>query len=117
MRNLIILIALSLAAPASAQTYRNLTNAQDTLRAADARAARARDVTVTNDLSVLQASARTEQALRDVASARVAPPAVAVPLDPKAVPPKLDLSQMVEIPDAALAASTARARAAADNRR
>ncbi|MGZ6015420.1 MAG: hypothetical protein ACXWKM_06710 [Phenylobacterium sp.] len=117
MRTLVILLGLASAAPATAQVYRDLTYAQDGLRAADARAARARDVTLTNDLAVMQATARTQQTLSDIASARITPPVVAAPLDPKALPPALDLSQLVEIPDAALAASNAQARAAADNRR
>jgi len=114
MRSLVILLALGCAAPAGAQPLRDLTLAQEAQRASEARAARDRDIALTNQLAVMEAQARTQRTLSDIASARLAPPA---PLDPKAPPPKLDLSQLVEIPDAELAASNARARAAADNRR
>ncbi|HLZ73394.1 hypothetical protein [Phenylobacterium sp.] len=114
MRSLLILLAFSAAAPAAAQPFRDLTYAQDAGRAAEARAARDRDIALTNQLAVMQAAQRTQQALGDIAAARIAPPA---PRDPDAPPPKLDPSQLAEIPDAVLAASNARARAAADNRR
>jgi hypothetical protein len=114
---LILLLALGAATPTLAQPLRDLTIAQDTQRAAEARAAHDRDIALTNQLAVMQAAARTQQTLSDIASARISPPVLSAPLDPNAPPPKIDLSQMVEIPDATLAASNARARAAADNRR
>lgn len=115
MRSLAVLLVLASAAPAAAQPWRDLTLAQDTQRAFEARAARDRDIALTNELAVMQAQARTQQTLSDIAAARIAP--LAPPRDPRAPLPKLDLSQLAEIPDAVLAASNARARAAADNRR
>lgn len=117
MRTLVILLALAAAAPAVAQPFRDLTYAQDAQHAADARAARARDVTLTNDLAVLQASAQTERALNNIATARIAPPAPVAAPDAGLPPPNIDPSQLAQIPDATLAASNARARAAAQNRR
>ena len=113
---LVILLGLAGATPAVAQPFHDLLLAQDGQRAAEARAARDRDIALTNQLAVLEANARTQQALSDIAASRIVPPVVNLPLDPGA-PPKIDLSQFVEIPDATLAASNARARAAADNRR
>jgi hypothetical protein len=115
--SLAILFLLASSAPAAAQPFHDLTIAQDTQRAAEARAARERDIALTNQLSVTQATARTQQTLSDIASGRIASPVVSAPIDPKAPAPKIDASQLVEIPDATLAASNARARAAADNRR
>lgn len=117
MRTLAVLFVLVSAAPAVAQPFHDLMLAQDSQRAAEARAARDRDIALTNQLAVMQATARTQQTLSDIASARIAPPVTNAPLDPKAPPSRIDLSQLVEIPDATLAASNARARAAADNRR
>jgi hypothetical protein len=115
--SLIFLLLLSGATPTLAQPFRDLTIAQDGQRAAEARAARDRDIALTNQLAVMEAAARTQQALSDIAGGRISPPVLNAPLDPNAPPPKLDLSQLVEIPDATLAASNARARAAAANRR
>ncbi len=117
MRSLVILLVLSVAAPAAAQPLRDLTYAQDAQRAAEAQAARDRDIALTNQLAVMQATARTQETLADIAAARIAPPVLSAPSDPSAPPPRIDPSQLADIPDAILAASNARARAAADNRR
>lgn len=120
MRVSVILLALSLAglaAPATAQPFRNLELARDAQAQAEAVAARNRDIGVTNELSNLQARLQTDQTLSNLQAQRVSPPAPAVIYNPGAPPPKIDLSQMASIPDSALAQSNARIRAAADNRR
>jgi hypothetical protein len=116
MRTLIVLLALGSATAASAQPLRDLTYAQDAQRNAEARAARERDIAQTNQLSVMQAVAQTDRVLANVAAATARPPVTPLALDPHAPPLMIDVSQLAEIPDATLAASNARARAAADNR-
>lgn len=117
MRTLLIPLIFVLATPAVAQPLRDQTLAQDAQRAADARAARTRDIATTNDLSAKEAGARTDQALSNIAAATARTPLPTVPSNPGAPPPKIDASQMAQMPDAELAASNARARAAAANRR
>jgi hypothetical protein len=122
MRALIILPVLLFAAPVVAQpsrdlAYGDLVLAQDAQRAADAQAQRNRDIALTNELAVTQARAGTDQALSDIAAASVRPTVPTVAFNPAAPPPKIDPSQLAEIPDSVLAASNARIRAAADNRR
>ena len=117
MRTLIILLILGSAAPAAAQPYRDLTFSQDAQRAAEARAARAHDISAGNDLTVKAAGAQTDKALSNVAASRASPAVPTIPFNPAAPPPKIDASQLASIPDATLAASNARAVAAADNRR
>ena len=122
MRALIILLVLAIAAPVAAQpsrdvVYRDLTFAQDAQRAADAQAQRNRDIALTNERAVTQARARTDQALSDIAAASVRPTVPTVPFNLAAPPPKIDPSQLAEMPDSVLAASNARARAAAENHR
>jgi hypothetical protein len=121
MRTLILLLIPALlvagsAAPAAAQVYRDLAISQDALRAAEARAARNRDIATGNELSVMQAGAQTDRALNNIAASRIAAPLPTVPSNPAAPPPKIDPAQLAEIPDATLAASNARAVAAAANR-
>jgi hypothetical protein len=122
MRALIILPVLLFAAPVVAQpsrdlVYGDLILAQDAQRAAEAQALRNRDIALTNELAVTQARAGTDQALSDIAAASVRPTVPTVAFNPAAPPPKIDPSQLAEIPDSVLAASNARIRAAADNRR
>ena len=122
MRTLVILLAPALligsaGAPAAAQPFRDLTYAQDAQHAAEARAARNRDISMSNDLAVKEAGDRTDKALSNIAASRVIPPVPTIPSNPAAPPPRIDPSQLAEIPDAELAASNARAKAAADNRR
>ena len=109
-------VALSLAAPAAAQPFRNLELGRDAQAQADAAAARNRDIAITNELSNLQARLQTDQTLSQLQAQRVSPPVPMAAAGPNAPPPKIDLSQMASIPDAALAQSNARIRAAADNR-
>ena len=114
---LVLTLAAGLAAPASAQPFRSLERARDAQAQAEAVAARNRDIAITNELSSLQARIQTEQALSNLQAQRISPPVPTVAFDPDAPPPKIDISQMASIPDAALAQSNARIRAAADNRR
>jgi hypothetical protein len=114
---LLVPLVLIRATPAAAQPFRDLTLSQDAQRAAEARAARSRDISTGNDQTVRDAGAQTDKALSNIAAARVNPAVPTIPFNPAAPPPKIDASQMAEIPDATLAASNARARAAADNRR
>ena len=111
------LTSMMLAAPALAQDYLALTQAHDAERVAAEAAARQRDIAITNELSVLQARVQSEQALSDIAALRARPALPTVVLDPKAAPPKIDLSKLASIPDATLADSNAKVRAAADNKR
>jgi hypothetical protein len=117
MRGLVILLMLAAAGPAAAQPYLGLQLSRDAQAAADAQAARSRDIAVTNELSALQAHAQTDQALANLQAARISPTVPTVPFNPKAPPPVIDPRQIASIPDAALAASNARIRAAADNRK
>jgi hypothetical protein len=79
-------------------------------------AARQREVDLQNQLTVLDARVRTEQAIRDQESLRNAP-AVRIPSDPAARQAPIDPGKLAAIPDDRLAASNARVRAAARNRR
>jgi hypothetical protein len=117
MRGLALICMLALAAPAAAQPYRDLAWARDGQAAADAQAARNRDVTLTNDLAVLQAQVQSDRALANLQAARGAPVVPTVALGPNATPPVIDVSKLASIPDATLAKSNAAVRAAADNRR
>jgi hypothetical protein len=120
MRALVFLAAVACAAPAVAQpdAYA-LTLQRDAELQAQADRARQRDVELNNRLSTLEAREQTDQALRDIAAMRQrpAPPTI---YDPNAPPPlaaPIPAGALVSIPDAALADSNARVRAAAANRR
>ena len=113
MRALVILAALSFAAPAAAQDTWALTAQRDAELHAQAQLARQREVELNNRLSTLEATVQTNQALSDIAALRQRP---AVPTyDPKAVP--TTVPKYASIPDSVLADSNARVRAAAANRR
>ncbi len=117
LRPLIFVVALAAAAPASAQlNTANIYRQQVEGQAADA-AARQRDIALSNELSRLQVQAQTSQTLSDLSAARVLPVVPTVPTSSSAPPPKIDTSKLTQIPDAALADSDAKVRAAADNRR
>lgn len=105
------------AAPASAQDDQALVRAHDAERLAAEQAARQRDIALTNELNRLQAQVQTNQALSDLAAQRIGPAVPAVPLNPKSPPPVIDLSKLASIPDAILADSNAKVRAASENRR
>ena len=118
MRALIVVIALACAAPAAAQPD-PLTLQRDAELQAQADQARRRDVELTNRLSTLEATQQTNQALSDIAALRQRPPMPTI-YDPNAPPPRaapLPPGALVSIPDAMLADSNARVRAAAANRR
>ena len=117
MRNLIILAALGLATPAAAQNYRDLALPQDAAREAEAQALRNRDIAITNELSTLQARVQSEQALSDLAAMRARPTLPAILIGPHTPVPKVDPGQFATIPDATLAQSNERVRAAAGNHR
>ena len=115
MRVLIVLAALSLAAPAAAQDAWALTVQRDAELQAQADLARQREVELNNRLSTLESRVQTDQALRDIEALRQRPAIRAY--DPKAPLPKVPAGGYASIPDAKLAASNAAVRAAAANRR
>jgi hypothetical protein len=120
MRTLIILVCLACAGPVAAQPDGlALTLQRDADLQARADLARQREVELNNRLSTLEARQQTDQALRDIDAMRQrpAPPTI---YDPNAAPPRAAAvhdGAFAAIPDAALAASNARVRAAAANRR
>jgi hypothetical protein len=114
-----VLAAGAAAAPALAQVspYRALEDAREADRVAVEQAQRQRDIAINNELSRLQTQIQTNQGLSDLATARVTPLVPTVPFNPNAPPPRIDPSQLAQIPDAALADSDAKVRAAAQNRK
>jgi hypothetical protein len=118
MRAFVVLLTLAMAGPAAAQPYLGMAQARDAQASADALAARNRDVAITNELAVLQARAQSDQALSNLQAARIAPvlPPILAPAA-RGAPAVIDTSKLVSIPDAILAQSNARVRAAANNRR
>jgi hypothetical protein len=117
MRAVLILLAVGIAGPAVVQPYLGLEQSRDAQAVTDALAARARDVTLTNDLAVLQSRVQSDQALSNLQGSRSSPTVPTIPFNPDAPPPTIDASKLATIPDATLAQSNARVRAAADNRR
>ena len=121
MRVLIAVLALATLAsavePAAAQDLLALTLARDADHFAAEQAARQRDITLTNDIARLDAQMQTNQALAGLAAQQARSVSPPVPRDPNAPPPVIDVSKLASIPDAELAASNARVRAAAQNRR
>ena len=120
MRSLIILASLACAAPVAAQTDPMMLSLQrDAELQAQANLARQREVELTNRLSTLEARQQTDQALSDIAALRQRPAMPSI-YDPNAPPPErapVPAAAYASMPDAALAASNARVRAAAENRR
>ncbi|HZZ69086.1 MAG TPA: hypothetical protein VFE18_13015 [Phenylobacterium sp.] len=122
MRVAVAVSAVLLATPAAAQPiagrpFQALTFAHDADRSAAALAARNRDVALSAQLNLLQTEEQTDRALSNIAAGGVNPGVPTIPFNPKAPPPRIDPSQLAEMPDATLAASNARIRAAADNRK
>ena len=118
MRSLIVLICVACAAPAAAQPDPLILQREAELQAQTDQLRR-RDVEITNRLSTLEATQQTNQALSDIAAMRQRTPLPTI-YDPNAEPPRaapLPPGAFVSIPDATLAASNARVRAAAANRR
>ena len=116
MRALVLLTILGLAGPAAAQPYRDLSLARDAQAFADAQAARGRDIALTNELATLQARLQADQATANLQAQRSPQPPLGFP-GQRSVPTVIDTSKLVSIPDATLAQSNARIRAAAANRR
>ena len=112
----ILVLGLACAAPAAAQDYLGLTLQRDAEFAAQAELFRQREVALSNQLAALEARLQTDQALRDIEALRHRP-SLPTPADPKAPSPTFDPKAFASIPDGALAASNARVRAAAQNRR
>lgn len=116
MRLASILLTFAMAGPAMAQPYL-AAQARDAQTQADLQALRYREVQITNELAALQARLQAEQAVSNLQAARASPTLTYAPRRPDAPPLVIDLSQMASIPDATLAQSNARVRAAANNRR
>lgn len=115
MRVLVAILVLATGAPAAAQDYRATMDMRDGQLAAEAQAARQREVELTNRRSVLESQMSSEQAMRDL---QAMSPRPSMPLPaPNAPPPIIDSSKLASIPDAVLADSNARVRAGAANRR
>jgi hypothetical protein len=118
MRALIVLMALVCASPAVAQPDPLILQREAELQA-QADQLRRRDVEITNRLSTLEATQQTNQALSDIAAMRQRTSLPTI-YDPNAPPPRaapVPAGSFAQIPDDALAASNARVRAAAANRR
>jgi hypothetical protein len=111
MRTLILVIALACAAPAAAQDTYALTLQRDAELQAQADLARQREVELNNRLSTLEARQQTDQAMRDIQALRQRP------TPPTIYDPDVPAGAFASIPDDVLAASNARVRAAAANRR
>ena len=115
MRALALLVLLAIASPAAAQDAFALGLHRQAELEAQAELARQREVALANQLQVLEAQARTQQALRDIDALLYRP---ILPLvDPKAPAPAIDPAVLASIPADRLAASNARVRAATQNRR
>jgi hypothetical protein len=125
MRRLVILLIVAGAAPAAAQPslapYVPMMQAREGQAAADALAARIRDVAAANAQAMQQARSQTDQALGNLAPPPpplLPPPQPpTVPLRPGAPPQAVPPLGFASISDAALAQSNARIRAAAANRK
>ncbi|CAN7436769.1 hypothetical protein LJR219_002837 [Phenylobacterium sp. LjRoot219] len=117
-----VTVSLAAAGPVRAQALPSPSLQQQLdfqLRANDLRArqdqADQRAVILENRLTNLEAQTRTQQALDDLQLQSQTP---ALPQPPASGPlPQIDASGLVSIPDDTLAASNARVRAAAENRR
>lgn len=105
---LTVVIAAAAAAPAAAQLP--LTLQRDNELWAEQQMARQREIAIQNQLSTLEARVRTDEALRDLDRNALRTPRQP---DLRAVDP----GKLAGIPDDRLAASNARVRAAAANRR
>jgi hypothetical protein len=112
-----ILLGLAAAGPAAAQSpgFRQQMDLQmqtDMLRAQQDLAAR-QQLLQQNELFRLEAQQRTQQSLSDLQAQTRSPQLAPPPASPY---PSIDVSGLASIPDATLAASNARVRAAAENR-
>ncbi len=118
----VILVAgLGIAAPVAAQPqlarpFAGVALDRDAQLAVEAQAARDRNIALHNELIALESRIQTDQAIANLAAQHT----TAAPLilfNPKAPPKPIEPGQWAQIPDAALAASNARAVAASENRR
>lgn len=114
MRLLLALAALSVSASAASAQVSHEAIARDMDLQAQQQMQRQRSIALENQLNTLDARVQSEQRLRDVEAAR--PPAFYRPTDPATQRPVAG-GGFASIPDAALAASNARVRAASQNRR
>jgi hypothetical protein len=103
---LVLAAAAASVPPAAAQVA--LTLQRDNELWAAQQSARQREIAARNELGVLDARVRTDEALRDLDQQRRAAP-ITTPKNPKAFDPGV----FVSMPDSRLAASNARVRAAA----
>lgn len=106
----VLLASLVMAGPAAGQVP--LALQLDNERWAEQQLARQREIAIYNELSAMDARIRTDQALRDLERQRRPEPTPAL-----REPRRLDTGGLATIPDDRLAASNARVRAAASNRR
>lgn len=106
--------AVLAAVPASAQDLYALERSNE-LRV-EQQMANQRAIALENEFQALDARLRTEQALRDLRD-QAAQPYVRIPRDPSVGPALAPIPGAASIPDDRLAASNARVRAAAQNRR
>jgi hypothetical protein len=121
MRALALIAALAVAAPAAAQDLNTLNQAQlDDLRMQQ-QMLQQRSIALSNELMAAEARLRADQAILGLQLQRALParvPELPYPVYvPAAAPAKFDASKLPSIPDAALAASNERVRAASENKR
>jgi hypothetical protein len=116
MRSLPLVLFLAVAGPAAGQDGVTFSLHRQAETEAQAEMARQREVALYNQMQVLESQAQTQGALRDIDALRYRPPSLPVIVDPKA-PRVIDARALASIPDDRLAASNARVRAAAQNRR
>ncbi|CAN7401178.1 hypothetical protein LJR225_002542 [Phenylobacterium sp. LjRoot225] len=105
--------AAALAQPLSLQQSMDATHRGMQLQAQQDQLAR-QAVLQQNQLMVLEAQIRTQQAIADIQARSQTP---RLPPPPSGTSPKLDTSQLASIPDSKLAESNARVKAAANNDR
>jgi hypothetical protein len=115
MRLFLALVALSACASAASAQISHEAIARDMDLQAQQQMQRQRSIALENQLNALDARVQSEQRLRDVEATR--PPAFYRPTDPATPRPVTAGGGYASIPDAALAASNARVRAASQNRR
>jgi hypothetical protein len=118
MRASTVFMILAIAGPASAQpSFLAMAQGRDAQAAAEADAARNRDVALRNELAVLEARVQSDQALSNLQAARAGSYMPTRTDNPKRPPAEIDIGKLTSIPDATLAQSNARVLAAAANRR
>ena len=117
MRALIVLLALACATPAAAQSPLTIQREAELQSQIDMN--RQNNINLHNRLSTFEAQQQTNQALDDIAAMRQRPSLPTI-YDPNSPPPlraAVPPGAYASMPDSVLAASNARVRAAAANRR